>query len=392
MNTRERILVVRRDNIGDLVLTTPLIRALRAARPTAWIGALVNSYNAPVLAGNSDLDQVFAYDKAKHQPDKSRLSVFSATARLLFALRRQHIDQVILAGPGAQRHAYALARWIKPRSMTGFVTPDFAPAGITSPVPYGDGVHLHEAEDVFRLLASVGATGEIPASAVHADAVLAARWRVRIDAEINRASGAADRSEEVSGTDASGADGTSVDGTSINDEAGRVARAPHLASITPLIAVHISARRAKQRWPASRFAETMRRLHQQCGARFWLLWSPGAADEAGHPGDDAKAREVRAGLPSSFPLVACPTQALPDLIAVLSLADAVLCADGGAMHLAAGLGKPIIALFGDSPVARWRPWQVAHEVVQAPGGDVAQLPVSEVLSAWERLAPRVSAG
>ena len=74
MNVRERILIVRRDNIGDLVLTTPLIAALRAKKPDAWIGFLANSYNAPVLSGNPHLDAVFAYDKAKHRPDKSRWS------------------------------------------------------------------------------------------------------------------------------------------------------------------------------------------------------------------------------------------------------------------------------------------------------------------------------
>ena len=38
---RPSFLVVRRDNIGDLVCTTPLIAALRAHYPDAWIAALV---------------------------------------------------------------------------------------------------------------------------------------------------------------------------------------------------------------------------------------------------------------------------------------------------------------------------------------------------------------
>ena len=361
MNARERILVIRRDNIGDLVLTTPLISALRLAKPDAWIGALVNTYNAPVLAGNRDLDAVYAYDKAKHLPDRHRAAVLFDTAKLLFSLRRQHIDHVILAGPGAQRQAYALARWIAPGVMTAFVTPEFSPAGITMPVAYGAGAQLHEAEDVFRLLAPFGVGGESPGSvgntqgavtalppcAVYADKAVVAQWRTRI---VPRCDGAA-----------------------------------------PLIAIHLSARRVKQRWPAARFAEAMRLLQERHGARFVLLWSPGAADDARHPGDDAKAREVIDILPKEFPVAACPTQQLPDLIAVLSLADAVICADGGAMHLAAGLGKPIVALFGDSPSARWRPWGVVHEVAQAPNGDVAQIAVSDVLAAWERLAPKVVA-
>jgi ADP-heptose:LPS heptosyltransferase len=57
----QRILVIRRDNIGDLACTTPMIHLLRRHFPNAWIGALVTHYNAPVLAGNTDLDEVLHY-------------------------------------------------------------------------------------------------------------------------------------------------------------------------------------------------------------------------------------------------------------------------------------------------------------------------------------------
>ncbi|HNI74563.1 MAG TPA: hypothetical protein PLX65_13740, partial [Accumulibacter sp.] len=66
------ILVIRRDNIGDLLCTTPLFHALRRHYPESRIVALVNSYNAPALQGNTDVDQVLVYEKAKHRaPDRS---------------------------------------------------------------------------------------------------------------------------------------------------------------------------------------------------------------------------------------------------------------------------------------------------------------------------------
>src|SRR5262249_6206403 len=72
-----RSLVIRRDNIGDLVCTTPLIAALRRRYPEAWIAALVNHYAAPVLDNNPDLDAVFSYEKAKHLGDEeSRLASY----------------------------------------------------------------------------------------------------------------------------------------------------------------------------------------------------------------------------------------------------------------------------------------------------------------------------
>ncbi|MBI3715416.1 MAG: hypothetical protein HY255_05435 [Betaproteobacteria bacterium] len=49
MREPEGLLVIRRDNIGDLVCTTPLLAALRTHFPQARIEVLANSYNAPVL-------------------------------------------------------------------------------------------------------------------------------------------------------------------------------------------------------------------------------------------------------------------------------------------------------------------------------------------------------
>ena len=61
-----KILIIRRDNIGDLACTTPAIAVLRQHFPEAEIGALVNSYNAEVLRGNPNVDHVFVYQKLKH--------------------------------------------------------------------------------------------------------------------------------------------------------------------------------------------------------------------------------------------------------------------------------------------------------------------------------------
>ena len=100
-------------------------------------------------------------------------------------------------------------------------------------------------------------------------------------------------------------------------------------------------------------------------ARFMLLWSPGAEDNPLHPGDDAKAREVmervmQSGIHSDgagTTVIVRPTQTLAELIAALGECNVLICADGGAMHLAAGLGLPIVCLFGNSGATRWRPWE-----------------------------------
>ena len=309
-----QIMVVRRDNVGDLVCTTPFITALRRRFPAAWIGALVNIYNAPVLERNPDLDAVLAYTKLKHlQPGESATAVLRRRLAMLWRLRRQRLDHVVLVTADAR--TARLLRWLAPKNL--LVAPDA-----------GGG---HEVERVFALAAHFGIRGEIPPLRLIPD-----------PAEVEFA-----RSR--------------------------------LPGHGPKVAMHISARRPAQRWPAERFAELARRLPGTA----MLLWSPGPADHPRHPGDDEKAREVVAA--SGGKLIAYSTGRLQQLIGALAASDVVVCSDGGASHLAAALGKPVVCLFGDSSPQRWRPCGVPQRLLQPASGDVRDLSVEDVLSELEAL-------
>jgi heptosyltransferase III len=63
----------------------------------------------------------------------------------------------------------------------------------------------------------------------------------------------------------------------------------------------------------------------------------------------------------------------------------LVCADGGAMHLAAALGVPIVALFGDSDPTRWHPWGVPHRVLQHASHEVVAIGCGEVVTAFDDL-------
>lgn len=333
MSAPLRILVVRRDNIGDLVCTTPLITALRKRFPEAWIGALVNSYNAPVLHGNPDLSEIYAYRKLKHrEPGDSLLASLWTRCRLITALRRQSLDYVVLAGNAAR--AMGLARLLRPKSVVAATAaggrPDVA-------IEAGEG---HEVEITFRLAQAFGIGGSPPAPSIFPDEAAVARMHSEI--------------------------------------ATRIPGAPRL------LGIHISARKPSQRWPGERFAELAREIARQGNAGILLFWSPGAASDPRHPGDDEKAQTLALEL-RNLPLVPVPTPNLGELIAGLSLCDRVICSDGGAMHLAAALAKPIVCLFGQSDAARWHPWGVPHALLQPASRDVRDIGVGDVLDALRRL-------
>jgi heptosyltransferase-3 len=337
-------LVIRRDNIGDLICTTPLIHALRQHHPRATICALVNSYNAPVLAHNPDVDTVFAYTKAKHRPPgASAARVYWERLGLFMRLRKMRFDYAILAAPRFQPRLLRLARLAGARHMIGFTEPNVGRnARIDIGVPCGPFPSpLHEVEDVYRLLEPLGIDGRPPPARIQPgpDEIAQAKEALR-----------------------------------------------HAMPLTPclLVGVHISARKPSQRWPAQHFTALMKRLHEEHGAAFMLFWSPGDANNPLHPGDDAKAQEIIAAT-SGIPILAYPTQSLGQLIAGLSLCDRVICSDGGAMHIAAGLGKPILCFFGKSDSARWYPWGVPHQLLQPPSHEVSDISVADALKGFEKL-------
>lgn len=63
-NGYKKILIVRMDKIGDLVLSTPVIKAVRDAYPDSHITLLVRPYARQIVEGNPYLNEVMTYDKA----------------------------------------------------------------------------------------------------------------------------------------------------------------------------------------------------------------------------------------------------------------------------------------------------------------------------------------
>lgn len=333
-----RILVVRRDNIGDLVCTTPLLAALRRRFPDAWLAVLANSYNAPVLAGHSDLDAVYTYRKGKHV-DAGLLALAGERIGLVLELRRRRLDSVVLATTAYQPRTLRLARLLAPEHIVGFVD-EHPPRAIDRPVPLAGTEGEHEVERVFRLARAFGIEGAPPPLQIAVDAAEAARVHAAL-------------------------------------AAGTFASVP--------IGIHLSARKPSQRWPAERFVALMRELNARQSASFMLFWSPGPADHPQHPGDDEKARAVIEGT-RNLPVIPWPTGELASLVAGIAACRAMIMSDGGAMHVAAALGKPIVCFFGNSDAARWRPWGVPYELLQPASRDVADLSVDQALAACETIA------
>jgi ADP-heptose:LPS heptosyltransferase len=220
---------------------------------------------------------------------------------------------------------------MRPRHISAFVPPGWKMFGVDQPVEYAGGGTAHHVELTFRILEPLGITGAPPAP------------RIAFPAE------------------------------------------PREPGAPLTVAIHVSARKPTSRWPEERYAPLMRAIHERHAARFRLFWAPGREDDPRHPGDDGKAARILEAT-RGLPVEAHDTRELRALISGLAGCDALVCSDGGAMHIAAAMGLPIVCFFGDSDAQRWHPWGVPYRLLQPASRDVADVSVEEAADAFAQVA------
>lgn len=123
----------------------------------------------------------------------------------------------------------------------------------------------------------------------------------------------------------------------------------------PLIGVHASGGRESKQWHLDRFAAVARDLMTSRGATIVLT---GTASD--RPLVDA----IKRGLPSQGVLDLAGDMDVPTLAGVLARLDLFVSSDTGPMHLAAAVGTPVVALFGPASPARYGPRGHLEQIVR----------------------------
>ena len=145
---RPRLLVVALRRIGDVLLTTPLIRSLRRAWPEATIDALAFAGTTGIIEGNPDIDRVIAMPARPTTIESLRLA-----ARLW-----KRYDLAISTQAGDRPTAFALISGRKHIGLTVTHGPKFG--GIIKRrlldrcAPAVDGIH--RVEQMLRLADALG--------------------------------------------------------------------------------------------------------------------------------------------------------------------------------------------------------------------------------------------
>ncbi len=124
---------------------------------------------------------------------------------------------------------------------------------------------------------------------------------------------------------------------------------------SPLILLQPGARWENKRWPVKHFTTLVRALENNFpAARFVIL---------GGKDDVTLGEKIFAAAPEKV-LNLCGKTSLPEMIEVVRRGDLLITNDTGPMHVAAALGKPLIALFGPTAPERTGPYGQLQNVLR----------------------------
>ena len=307
-----KILVIKRDKIGDMLLTTPMLRHLRHSLPHAQIHLLANDYNAWVVAKNLDIDKLWVYDRVK-VGKKIRPVAAIKQLWLELMLRAERFDVAIVAGGDESRRAITRALRIRASRTIAFCAENHPlSARLSDPLPVVPGVH-----EMDRMLAQLTPLGiPPPTEALHPHFFLPKHARDFALAWLHERN-----------------------------------LAPHT-----YIVLGLGARRAKKQPTTHQILGWSYYFKQRWGFDTVFMWTPGKSDNPMYPGDDEIAQPILdAGLPHIHPF----RGALMPALGLIWNARTSIFPDSGLMHFAAASPGGVLGLFAETDVspspAQWGP-------------------------------------
>jgi lipopolysaccharide heptosyltransferase II len=327
------ILLIRLRLIGDVVFTTPMIRALRDHYPHARLIYVVEPAAAPVVAHNPHLSEVVVVPKSRGW---KRLRDDLHLAR---RLRRERPDLAM------DLHGGPRSAWLAWTSgATRRVGYDIRGRAwmYTDVVHRPRGLHpRHSVENQWDLLAAVD------------QSFAGAADRTAFRAEMPVAPGAS----------ASVVAHLAKQGVNLTDPAAR------------LIVLHVSAGNPFRRWPEPAFAGVAAGLVRESPDRFVLI-TAGPSDREAVQRVLAEAR-AHAG-EASPRIVSAEHFSLAELRAVFDRSALFIGGDSGPLHIASTSDVPIVGLYGPTLPARSAPWRPPYlGVASIDAGDLPCRPCDQ---------------
>lgn len=307
------ILLIKLRHHGDVLLTTPVARALKEKFPTAQIDLLVYKGTEPLLKNNPDLRYIWSWNREL----RGWKSIWSHL-RVFFQMRRQRYDWILHLSD--QMQGALIAKLLARKGSVGIDYPRrqdiFWRSCFTHLVPLFPSNTHHTIEQNLALLTPLGIKSD------ENEAVC----RLEIDP--------------------------------VDRETVKKFLLKHHVTRSYLI-VHPAARWVFKCWEDDRFAKVIEHFAHQ-GWPIILTSSPEKEEMA------IVDKILKRGL-TQFPhVISLAGQlTLGQLAALIDEGRLFLGVDSVPMHMAATLKKDTVALFGPSKVNEWHPWQTRYHLIDA---------------------------
>ena len=309
-----KVLIVRLRLIGDVVLTTPLLRAITRRYPDARLTYAVEPAAVPVVQGNPHLTHIVVVPKRR---GLTRVLDDISMAR---RLRRERFDVAI------DLHGGPRASW--------FTWASGAPMRIGYAVKGRSWMYTHVVERP---------PDEAPRASV------ANQWDLLAPLDIGPPEPACDPLEMVEDPQAA----ASVE---------RRLREARITGAHPIVVVHVSAGNPFRRWPRESFEALVVALARRDPSRRIILTS-GPSDASAAQAIADGAREALG--PSAAAVPDIGEFDLAELRALVGRAAVYIGGDSGPLHIAGTTTTPIVALLGPTLPERSMPWRDARWFAEA---------------------------
>lgn len=319
-----RLLFLRHDRIGDMIVSTAAMRAIAESHPGLELDVLASPANAPVLEGASYVRKVIVFDRRDARS-------YVAAARRLRAERYDAVIDCMVTAPSVTTLLLMLASDAPYRvGIAGRENDD----AINVAVPSPDGDQLM----AIRLGALTAAFGIDPA---------ARDWRPELVVSPVRREAAAGRWRA--------------------------------ASVHPggqRVLINVSAGAASRQWQSEKYAAAIAHIRMRLPDAVVLV--TGAPDE----------RDRIEGVAAKSGATAAITPSLNEAFALVATADFVLTPETSIVHAASAFRRPAVALYRYRESLRWGLHPEFGENVENAERTLLTLEVPPVLAAIDRVLAR----
>lgn len=305
-----RILVIKLKHIGDVLMATPAISAIRERFPNAYISVLVRKGTEEMVTGNPKIDEVIVYDGFS---GRSLFNKIMKEIGFAFGLRRRRFDLIIELGFGDREAIYGLISGARFRvgfdpDGKGFLGRRYI---LTHRTPMDNSKHI-----------------------VKRDLELLKLLRIEVEG----------RDLELYHSDED------------KEFAQKVLRENGISDGDLIVLIHPTSRWLFKCWTDDGNAGIADYLQSEHKVRVILTCGPGVREKE-------KLKRILDKMKTK-PLSFLGNLTLKQLAALIDRADLFFGIDSAPMHMAAALKTSVIALFGPSGEHNWGPWGEGHIVIK----------------------------